>query len=230
MTRILAFDLGETLTYYEGIPLNWSEHYRAALTAAFESAGMRLPEESIPDCCDVLKSYNTRINPRENEASSDDIFKAILQKCSLGPEGIAKLTKGFFSYFQGKCRPYQETIHTLQALSDGGYKMAILTDVPYGMPKEFVEQDLVRAGIERYFGLVLTSVETGYRKPSKRTFQHLVERLGIASSDLVYVGNEKKDIEGTNAVGGYSILIDRIGKQESFGEKKRIRSLDELMR
>ncbi len=227
--RVLAFDMGETLTHYEGIPLNWSEHYREGLSAAFAAAGIHLPEEAIPPCCDVLRRYNTRINPREREVSSDDIFAAVLDECGLGWAKAAKLTDGYFSYFRQRCRPYPETEHALRALSDKGYYMAILTDVPYGMPRRFVEEDLVQAGIRKYFGLLLTSVETGYRKPSGRTFTYLADRLGIAASDLAYVGNEKKDIEGANSVGGYSILIDRTGKGESYGERRRIGSLNELV-
>lgn len=34
MNQLIVFDLGETLVPYQGVPLNWSQHYETALKLA----------------------------------------------------------------------------------------------------------------------------------------------------------------------------------------------------
>jgi putative hydrolase of the HAD superfamily len=228
MNKTIVFDLGETLIHYKGIPLNWSAHYKDALAQAFKFSRVKYSEEQLKRCCDELAAYNTRIHPRDNEISSEIIFGSMLDDLKLKPGQLEKVEEGFFGYFQRSCTAYPETVAVLQKLKDQGTDVAILTDVPYGMPKFFVEKDLQAAGIKKFFKRVLTSVETGYRKPHKNTFLHLAKSLALPVQDLIYVGNEKKDIQGANEVGAFSILIDRDGKAEAWGEKRKIKSLDEL--
>jgi putative hydrolase of the HAD superfamily len=60
---------------------------------------------------------------------------------------------------------YPDTLPALESLRRHGYSLGVLTDVPYGMPKRFIEEDLARADLLRLFDYVLTSTEAGRRKP-----------------------------------------------------------------
>lgn len=227
--QAIAFDLGETLSTYVDIPLTWQEHYRPALKRAFAASGQSLDEAAMAAACATLARYNTRIQPREHEVDSAQIFSELLGATGGDRRQEGVLAKEFFAYFQKGCRAYPETQEVLEALKQRGARIAVLTDVPYGMPKDWVWQDLRSAGIDGLIDVLITSVEVGFRKPRPEGFQRLAESLGVAANALAYVGNEKKDMEGVNAVGGLSILIDREDEQPAHGQKRRIRSLRELL-
>jgi putative hydrolase of the HAD superfamily len=97
------------------------------------------------------------------------------------------------------------------------------------MPRSFVQADLAAAGLSEHVDLLLTSLEAGWRKPHPEAFQALATALGAQVSDLVYVGNEQKDVQGVHAAGGKAVLIDREGRRPDWGQDRTISSLLELL-
>jgi putative hydrolase of the HAD superfamily len=77
MIKTITFDLGDTLIYYDGVALNWSNHYVNALTVGFERSGVGHQALKIGECEDVLRKFNTRINPRDKEYPAAEIFRQI---------------------------------------------------------------------------------------------------------------------------------------------------------
>lgn len=225
----LAFDLGETLSTYDGIPLSWQEHYVPALLQALAPLGSVPYASTLEAACAVLARYNTRLTPREHEVPSRQIFGEVVQSLGLDDELAEPLSRGFFQYFQRSCRAYPETVEVLTELRRRGQAVAVLTDVPYGMPKAWVQADLKSAGIDGLVDILVTSVDSGFRKPRPEAFRHLARAMGVAPDQLIFVGNEQKDVEGVNKVGGQSILIDREGKNPAYGQGRSIYSLRELL-
>lgn len=60
-----------------------------------------------------------------------------------------------------------------------------------------------------YIDLILTSVDVGCRKPCKEGFLKTAECFNILPNEMIYVGDEEKDIVGANSVGAVSVLINR---------------------
>ena len=114
-------------------------------------------------------------------------------------------------------------MHDLRAR---GLKTGVLTDVPYGMDRRFVERDL--APVAAHLDVALTSVEVGYRKPAPNGFLALDTELGVPPDLMLYVGNEPKDIQGANAADMVSVLLVREGERGDHGQKVTIHSLREL--
>lgn len=77
--------------------------------------------------------------------------------------------------------------------------------------------------------MLVTSVDVGYRKPHVLGYSKLASSLGVRSNELVFIGDEEKDIVGANKAGCFSVLIDRKNTRLSFGEKRRITTLTELI-
>ncbi|MCR4768296.1 MAG: HAD hydrolase-like protein [Saccharofermentans sp.] len=96
--KAIVFDIGQTLTYYP-IPLNWSKLYRPAFGSVAENLGIHFTEEEYTHFGEVLTKYNTRINPREKEYSSDTIFTEMLENTSVDTSLMQDIKREFYSFF-----------------------------------------------------------------------------------------------------------------------------------
>ncbi len=68
----------------------------------------------------------------------------------------------FFTYFQRTAVPEETAFHTLNTLGKFGIITALLSDVPYGMPKKLVEEDL--GNLASKLDVIRSSCEVGFRK------------------------------------------------------------------
>lgn len=229
--KAIGFDFGETLIYYRGTPLSWKSLYPDALTCVAHGCNYMATSECVNNASLILEEYNTRINPRTTEVSSDIIIGRVLESWGLSTsQHLNSATQHFFSFFQQQAAIYDDSLNVLKTLKRKDIKTGILTDVPYGMKKELVERDLDSVGIlGHYIDMLLTSVDVGHRKPEPTGYIYLAQGLGVEPCEMIYVGNERKDIEGANAAGVYSVLIAREGQTHEWGQQKSIKSLHEVM-
>ena len=228
-TTLLAFDLGDTLVEYEGVPLSWEEHYPAALKALAARVGILDTTEFYERGIRVLRAYNTRLNPRTEEVGFDQILSELLPewRARAGADELA-CAEAFFSPFRQKLRCLPDAIAALEKARSRGARIAVFTDVPYGMPTALVEEDMRGAGVLAQVDLVATSRDIGVRKPDGRGLTFLMSKLGAAASRTTYVGNERKDIDAGLAAGCTAVLLDRAALRPQWGQHRSITSLREL--
>jgi len=226
MIKLVVFDLGETLIFYKGLALNWSEHYCCALEKSFQELSFKTDSEKIKQASSILSKYNTRNNPRTEEISSYKIFSEILSALNLDTNLIDPFTKEFFKYFQRKTEPEETAIELLSILKEKNIFTAVLTDVPYGMPKDLVLEDL--KPVSNYIDFVLTSVEVGKRKPSTAGIKIILNKFSCASSETLMVGNEKKDIDTAISAGLIPVLLSKDESIKDWGQHKTISKLIDL--
>ena len=228
--RGLFFDLGDTLYAYQDVPLSWDEHYRPALTAAVSSCGLVASEASMDRAVGVLNEFNTRTNPREIEYNSEYIFAKLLEALNIPEVNLENIVYQFFSYFRQRLYVFPDAIRILQATKQRGVAIAALTDVPYGMPRQFVVSDLEVAGLTPWIDHVLTSAEVGYRKPRTEGYAALCDLTGLSADACCYVGNERKDVEGALAAGMQAILVWRnVCAPPAWGQSATVHSLEEII-
>lgn len=220
--KAVSFDIGHTLVRYQN-PLNWKSLYGPALEQVAEKCGMDLTDEYRKAAVTILTKYNTRENPREREVTSDRIFTEIFDAWKQPYDKLESAKVAFYRFFQADAVCYEDVVETLRYLRSVGVKMGALTDVAYGMDNSFALQDI--ATIQPYFDVILTSVDVGYRKPNAAGFLMLLKVLGVSPSQMLYVGDEQKDIVGANALGIVSVLIDRHGTSADWGQKYTVPSL-----
>lgn len=223
--KAVGFDVGHTLIKYNN-PLNWQALYRPALENVAQVCGITLSEEMLRDAMEILLKYNTRVNHREYEVTSNLIFGEILEKWSLALD-IETVKEGFYNFFKANACPYPEAIETLAWLRQAGLKTGVLTDVAYGMDNRFSLQEIV--ALSDYLDIVLTSVDVGYRKPSNVGFLKLLEHFQVQPGEMMYVGDEEKDILGAARLGIVSVLINRSGTPKEFHQDYTINSLSEIL-
>ncbi len=224
--KAIVFDIGQTLTYYP-IPLNWSKLYRPAFESVAEKLSLTFTEEEYTHFGEVLTKYNTRINPREKEYSSDTIFSEMLEGASVDPSLMQDIKREFYSFFRVDTKVYPEAEETLKKIKDMGILTATLSVVPYGMDNEYALGDI--GPLIKYIDLPLTSNDTGYRKPCKEGLIMIADKLGIDPSEMAFVGDEIKDMICAHNAGSKAILINRTEEDKDYGQDMKIRDLSELI-
>lgn len=224
--KAISFDIGGTLTYSDA-PLSWLSLYRKALSAMAEHCGCNPSDRLLSAAECHLARYNTRLNPRIVEVTSDEILTPILLEWQLDPDKcLQEATNAFFAVFLANPGIYDDVSPTLNRLRSMGLRIGALTDTAYGMPRRLVDADV--AQIAHQIDVLLTSVEVGMRKPDPTGYLQLASALQISPHEMAYVGNEPKDVAGAMAAGVLSVLIDRDGSADNCGEDFKLQSLTEL--
>ena len=227
MIQAVIFDIGSTLVHYKN-PLNWQNLYKPALEFVSEKCALNLSEKNYQDAICILSEYNTRLVPREEEVSAtfiwNRIFTAWNKDKKLSDLQLCKNT--FFSFFNNDCFIYDDVLPFLFYLREKNIKTGTLSDVAYGLENEYALKDI--APIFKYIDLPYTSNDVGFRKPNTKGLQMIAQKLSVDVGQIMFIGDEEKDIICANNAGAISVLIDRDEKRPEFGQKYRVSNLTEL--
>jgi putative hydrolase of the HAD superfamily len=102
--------------------------------------------------------------------------------------------QGLKPYFP-KIKPYPHSIETARAFRSAGLKIAVLSDFPPSQKGDIW-------GLAPLCDVILGSEEIGALKPSKYAFAALIQALGTAPEEILYVGNSlATDIQGAHDAG-----------------------------
>lgn len=223
--KAVIFDIGQTLVHYP-FPLNWSALYRPAFEHIAKEYGLEIKEAEYEYIGNVLAKYNTRINPRETEVSSTQIFTEILSGISVSESYLECLKKGFYSYFRREAQVYPEVENTLAKIKERKLLIGTLSDVAYGMDNIYALDDV--KSIKKHIDFPYTSNDTGYRKPSGKGLVILADKMNLAVSEMIFVGDEKKDIACAHNAGAGAVLINRTKEKKEYGQDIEITSLSDI--
>ncbi len=224
--KAVVFDIGQTLVHYP-FPLNWSALYRPAFESIAEEYQLTIKEVEYEHIGNVLTKYNTRINPRELEVSSTEIFTEILEGTSIPKSYLKGIKKSFYSYFCREAQLYPEVEETLREIKSKKILIGTLSDVAYGMDNVYALNDI--KDILKYVDFPYTSNDTKYRKPSGKGLSLLAEKMNLSVSEIIFVGDEKKDIECAHNAGARAVLVNRTGEIKEYGEEIQITSLYDIL-
>jgi putative hydrolase of the HAD superfamily len=226
--KAVAFDYGNTLTL-SGMPLNWKDFYREALTAALAAAGSEINPDKLATGEKILFKYNTRVNERDYEVTSDMVFTDLFQAWGITDISLLKPAKDtFYSFFFTKTEVYPETETVLKELKKKNIKIGVLSNTAYGADKEYLIGRTPQ--INQYFDACLASTEVGFRKPHVKGFRQLLQMLQVQAEDCLFVGDEPVDVIGANKAGMVSVLINRSGEKLDYGQKYTINSLTDILK
>ena len=224
--KAVGFDVGQTLVDYNA-PLSWKSLFPDALQSTMRALSISSTSKNLELASKVLSKYNTRENYREFEVSSDLIFGEILNAWACDYEMLGETKKAFYSFFQSKAVFFEETTAVLHSLSSRSILLGFLTDVAYGMDNIYALADIEE--IRAYFDAGFTSVDIGFRKPNTKGFEKLLQALDVSPSQMLYVGDEEKDIVGASNAGIISVLVNRSDVEKDLGQKYTIKSLHEIL-
>lgn len=229
MTEAVLFDLGNTLAAYyrreEFAPI--LERAIARTLAQVRAAGL----EGVAHDVAMMRAG------AENREAADFRFMPLADRLArifeLPPETKRSLRASLCETFLGPVfeigRVYEDTHAALELLRSQGYRTAVVSNSPWGSPAALWRKELKRLGIAGRVDAVVLCGDVGWRKPSRRIFDHARKRLGVAAEQCAFVGDDLEwDVAGSAAAGMRPVLIDRDGRHAGFAGP-RIRNLHELL-
>lgn len=224
--KAVAFDVGETLVFYNNY-LNWQSLYSSAIKEVLLACGCDYGTALDENAQKILLKFNTRINYREYEVSSDVIFTEILSSWGVSLDKMRAAKQAFYGFFQKDAHFGDDTEYVLKELKKRGVITGVLTDVAYGMDNEYALRDI--KPLKEYIDICLTSRDVGYRKPHIAGYTRLQQAFGVSAGRICFVGNEEKDIIGANNAGMNSILLDKDRAGSNFGQHDTVAALSEIL-
>ncbi len=139
-------------------------------------------------------------------------FKEVFESFGLDPKPfiIDKLI-GVWNKNKLLATLYPETVDVLESLKKKGVKLALLSNTPSGSG-DFV---LDKFELRKYFDVVALSCETGMLKQDPKSFDAILDQLGVSKEETLMVGDSiETDIKGAENVGIKAVLVDRRDSRE----------------
>ena len=223
--KVIVFDIGGTLMEYKNMPLSWLDFYKDGFRYVCSELSLNITENDIDKSFEVLKSYNPRINPREVDVTPEVIFSEATAHWQ-GKIELSDVINKFYESMNLTAYIYPETLDFLDKLKAEGYIIAALTDVAIGMPDKLHKSYFPE--LLPYFDMYVSSISCGYRKPNPKGLSDIAENFGVASSEMIMIGDEEKDIKTAKRFGCKSVLIDRRNRNVDFGQDYTVTNLNGL--
>ncbi len=187
MIKAVIFDIDNTLT-------DFMKMKRAAVDSAVESmidAGLKVEKTAMVE--KIFEIY------WKDGVEDQRIFDKVLTK-EYGKIDVKILAAAIIGYRRAKAGTMSLYPHvglTLTELMKMGIKMVVISDAP----RLEVWLRIVGLGLHHYFDHVITSEDTGKKKPAPEPFQKALEVLGTKPSETIMVGDwADRDIVGAKGL------------------------------
>lgn len=131
------------------------------------------------------------------------------QQLRLMPDDIALVAvrRAMCLHAAGRWQLFPAAIELLATVKALASTSCLLTNGTW-RDSECYQRDLSDLGISRFVDAVVTSVETGLRKPNPEMFQAALAAIDCPPSDCVMIGNsESNDIEPAVALGMRAVRV-----------------------
>ena len=215
--RAVLFDAGGTLIHVDG------ERVCRAAGVAFDDAGFRRAEAAAVAAVRAL----VLAKPDSSDAERVPLyFDELLSGLGVADAEARRRGAGAVAaeHRRGNLwsRRADGALETLDALRARGYRMAVISNAD-GRVRGLLET----AGLAGHLEFIVDSAEVGLEKPDPRIFHSATDRLGLAPSECLYVGDIYEiDIVGALGAGLEPILI---GDGPAPADVRRVRDLGGLL-
>jgi len=197
--KAVSLDFGGTLA--EG-GMEW-DSYHEAIRGYLVSHGYDITMGEMKQALRTTLQELERYRTRGLEKTFEEVYADFLRKLSIpnDDETLTELHEIFKIHYRNDLIPCVETIIPQLA---SRYKLALLSNTMSDQPKILLQ----RAGLDKYFSLLICSSDLGVRKPNPKIFQHIAENLGIKPQELVHVGDSvEADMYGARDAGAIGVWI-----------------------
>jgi len=210
MLKVVLFDLGNTLIYFDS---NWPEIIAQsdhALHSFLVQSGFKLDEA-------FFRAYNLRmdhyVQERETEFieyTSELFLRDVLKEYGydqVPDEMIKAAVASQNAVSQAHWQPEADALPLLNQLQREGYRLGLISNA---YDAQDVRVLINKGNFAPYFEIILISAEVGLRKPHPRIFQIALDYFNARPEEAVMVGDTLgADILGANNIGIASVWINR---------------------
>ena len=224
--RAVLFDAGYTLLFprIEVVIADLREHGHAATPEDFYAAE-RLAKQKLDDWLWPMMRSG-QVPEQIDYYYWSEYLREFMSRLGVSEEGRGELTRRLIENFQNIqiwSRVMPDTPAFLEWMLAQGYVLGVVSN-----STGTLEGQLVRLDLARYFKAILDSAIVGIQKPHAGIFKLALERLGVQSSEAVFVGDTyATDVGGAELAGMTGVLIDAVAAYPN-ATCPRISSLPEL--
>lgn len=218
--KAVLFDAGNTLI--------WMDH--PFIVELLREHGVQTTTEGLMEAeygAKLLMDRMARETALDDRTRGKVFFAEIFRRVGLKDEAFPTVAQAMFARHAvqnlwGNVR--ERTAETLEELRRRGYRLGVISNADGR-----AEEALQAVGLRPHFELVIDSGLVGIDKPDPRIFHLAAERMGVAPSEAVYVGDIYEiDVQGARAAGMRGILVDPLWKWDDK-DCDRIRGLHDLL-
>jgi putative hydrolase of the HAD superfamily len=216
--RGVIFDLGGTLLNFDGAAQDWRGLERRGISAFYRfltERGHTVPQDKFEQVVwdTIHLGWQEAMAGRDNVCLPDilDIAAACFG-VSLSDSERSQAVRLYAVSVESDLSPFEGGREILQALKQRNLRVGLLSNTMW--PGEFHKQELDRFGLLEFFDEMAFSCELGTWKPNAEAFHHIVEQLGVAPVDAVYVGDLPEiDILGAQQAGLRAVWMAALPRQ-----------------
>lgn len=219
MIKAVVFDLDNTLVDFMGMKRQAVD----AAIGAMMDAGLNLTFDQVKDRIDGIYA--------ELGIEYQKVFDKLLEDV-LGYVDPRIISAGIIAYRRAReaaLKPYPHVTATLMQLNRQGLRLGILSDAP----TREAWLRLCFINFHHFFDHVVTFDDTGERKPSPKPFKLILERLDVAPSEAIMVGDwAERDLAGAKNVGmrtAFAKYGDSFGNQDMSNADVILHDIKQLL-
>lgn len=139
----------------------------------------------------------------------EGVHKYLCEKGIFAEEpGFEEYTEKVIGCFKGIAVKYPFAIPTLRAVKEKGLKVGLITNGQ----RDVQSKKLEMLGLEDCFDEIIISGDYDFAKPDERIFRLMAERLGIETSEMLYIGDHPRlDVDGSRRAGCIPVWVKTTG-------------------
>lgn len=182
----------------------------------------------IFDCFGVLvgRGFNETYKNAGGDPARDRLFiDDILDKANLGmisqsefKDSIAKKIGVDVSRYEEAVeiseQPNQELLAFIKALRQN-YKTAVLSNANHGVLERVIPKDI----LDECFDALIVSAEVGMIKPDPKLYVYSAEKLGVDTTECVFIDDKSIYCDGAKAVNMQTIWYQNLDKMKDELQK-----------
>ena len=218
--KAIVFDLGETLINYGPVSVNSVFHQGARLSYAYiqnelsESAKRSNFWAYFLKHFFLIRSHVVKAALSQREFDCAALLEKQLRTMGLSASAgqLEELCWRWYAPLAATATIEADLHSTLQRLQDRSLKFAILSNT--FLPGSVLDRHLKQWDLLRFFPLRFYTSETIIRKPDKRIYELVLDKLNVTATNAIMVGDHlRNDIFGAEKAGLQAVFKRGQGNQ-----------------